>query len=242
VLLSAMKPKRENRKCQRNANGARPPISTETAKLSRTRIAVGGVIVVASLAVAPIAQAVVLTVPDKAPVAPVLDREHAAATQDVRPTQAAAIARWLGKVAVGWVKGYAKTVAKDEGKKALSAAEEWVSSGGTQCNHPFPQKFCSSRTEPSAPGPMWGLGLALSQPGEVPAVWNRVTSPRFHDAYGLAPGGVYWLTCWAHGDWVSGPGGFSNLWYRLTQGGFASDVWLYTGTDHAIPGVQHCRR
>ena len=54
------------------------------------------------------------------------------------------------------------------------------------------------------------------------------------------PGNVYYLTCWLLGARVAGPYGNTDLWYRVTNGGYVSDALLYTGTNYVIPGVVHC--
>jgi hypothetical protein len=163
-------------------------------------------------------------------VAPVTPRAQAA--------QLASIASWLRNEGFFWLKWVGKKAAKPLAKKAVKSVAKWERSGGTRCDPPFPKRFC--QVGPSAQRPLWGLGTAMSYNGSRPGVFNRPTSPRRADGYGLAAGSVYWLTCWTLGDRVSGPGGSSDLWYRLVNGGYAADVWLYTGTDAVIPGVQHC--
>jgi hypothetical protein len=189
----------------------------------------------------------VLTVPTAAAAQPVARGDVAPSMVNERATQAGTtqaggIARWLKNVAWTWTKKYTKKVGKELGEEAVDATATWVASDGTECNFPLPQKFCSSRTQASAPGPVWGLGVARSWSGGRPGIWNKVTSPRSRASYGLVPGIAYWLKCWAHGDWIRTPGGYSNLWYRLSNDWYTPDVWLDTGTNNAIPGVQHCRR
>jgi hypothetical protein len=162
----------------------------------------------------------------------------APATQQAQAAQLASLAPWLKNQGSFWLKWFVKTATRQVGRKAVKSVVKWRRSGGTRCDPPFPKRFCQAR--PSARRPMWGLGTALSYNGSRPGVWNRPTSPRRSDAYGLTAGSLYWLTCWTRGDRVSGPGGSSDLWYRLINGGYAADVWLYTGTDLVIPGVQHC--
>ncbi len=77
--------------------------------------------------------------------------------------------------------------------------------------------------------------------GGVPGVWTRSYSPRQLFGPSLVVGRVYYLTCWVLGDRINGLyGSTTNLWYRVTNGGYVSDAFLYTGTDYVINGVEHC--
>ena len=71
-------------------------------------------------------------------------------------------------------------------------------------------------------------------------MWSRPFGARHEVNAPLIPGQVYDLTCWALGDRVYGPFGYTNLWYRLTLGGYVPDALLYTGTNNVYPGVRHC--
>jgi hypothetical protein len=120
------------------------------------------------------------------------------------------------------------------GKAAVKrAGRKWVLSGGTECVFPFPEKFCSTPAR-------WGLGQALWYRGRRPGVWNRSYAPMYEISLPLVPGQVYHLTCWLLGDRVYGPYGYTNLWYRVRNGGYVSDALLYTGTNDVISGVAHC--
>jgi hypothetical protein len=126
-------------------------------------------------------------------------------------------------------------IVKVGGKFAKHLFDKWVSSGFTNCSPPIPKFLCSSKVRPSPHRIMWGVGIANSIQGRSPGVWTRPTSPRL-PVGSLTPGSPYYLTCWTLGDLSGG----SSLWYRLPSGGYVADVWLFTGTDNVIPGVQHC--
>src|SRR4051812_31879225 len=135
-----------------------------------------------------VATAVVLALPATASAGSVEGGHVVEPARQVEAMQTGALATWLKNVGRNWAKQYAKRAAKAAGTKALASAETWVFSGGTKCDFPFPQRFCSSRARPSRQRPIWGLGTALSINGRRPGVWNRVVRPRFDDRYGLQPG------------------------------------------------------
>jgi hypothetical protein len=118
-------------------------------------------------------------------------------------------------------------------REIKSSVRDWLISGGTDCQFPLPESFCSWR-------PRLGLGQAVSYYGRAPGVWNRPSSPRYEVSQPLVPGRVYYLYCWQYGESIRGPLGTTSLWYRVSNGGYVSDAFLYTGTNSAIPGVRRC--
>jgi hypothetical protein len=112
------------------------------------------------------------------------------------------------------------------------SAKKWIKSGGTECQFPFPERFCTQRARE-------GLGQAVYYRG-TPGVWSRSVSPRHEVGAPLVVGSVYYLSCWLLGDRIYGPYGSTDLWYRLRNGGYVSDALLYTGTNYVISGVAHC--
>lgn len=134
-----------------------------------------------------------------------------------------------------WMKWPPRRVVTRVGKAVIKYKwRKWVRSRWTDCEPPFPRSFCSRRLQ------YWGLGQAYWYKGAGPGVWNRPFSPRHEVSQALIPGAVYWLTCWRLGERVYGPYTYTNLWYRVVNGGYVSDALLYTGTDDVIPGVDHC--
>lgn len=111
----------------------------------------------------------------------------------------------------------------------------WIKKKAKECPDPLPKWFFCS----SAPKPRWGRGLALGiggqGPGEFYSQWSPQNPPRV-----LRPGFVFWLTCWSEGAEINNGVNRSNLWYRLTNGLWVSDGWLYTGTNYPLSGVAHC--
>ena len=186
--------------------------------------------------VAAVATALLLALPATAAARPVERADAVRPASQARAMQAGGVGRWMENVARTWARQYGKRVAKAAAKKAAAAATTWALSGGTRCDFPLPKSFCAPRSH-------WGVGLALAaRDGRRPGLWPRVTKRPARAAGALTPGVVYSLTCWAHGDWSGGPSGFNNLWYRLPWGSYVAAVWLYTGTNHRIPGVPHCHR
>ncbi|MFW6600297.1 peptidoglycan DD-metalloendopeptidase family protein [Propionibacteriaceae bacterium Y2011] len=56
-----------------------------------------------------------------------------------------------------------------------------------------------------------------------------------HEVVGsLAPGTRVTIQCTAQGTAVTGPWGSTTLWDKLSDGTWASDAWLYTGTNDAV--------
>jgi hypothetical protein len=181
-----------------------------------------------------VAAVVALTFCSSAAAQPSLDKltPDAAST---RADAAAPIPPFLKNLAQRFVRQPPRRIALRVGKRAVKrAGKEWLESGGTECVFPFPEKFCSVATT------RWGLGQAVWSNGRPPGVWNRTYAPRREISEPLVPGKVYYLTCWLLGDRVYGPFGSTNLWYRVTNGGYVSDALLYTGTNDVIPGVAHC--
>jgi hypothetical protein len=120
---------------------------------------------------------------------------------------------------------------------AHHAEQQWTQSRGTVCLAPLRVVFCSWQTSPS------GIGLALGSGGEVPGEWSTPFGVAGQHPPGLTPGLTYWLTCWTAGGTSYGPATNwqnTNLWYRLTNGLYVNDAWVYTGTNSPIPGVRHC--
>jgi hypothetical protein len=172
----------------------------------------------------------VLGPPSAAAAAPARDSATAGA-----PVQAhaAAIPPFLRNIARRWVRVPPKKIAKTVAKRVIKrAGRKWLTSGGTECVFPFPDRFCTQRARN-------GLGQALYW-GGPPGVWSRTYSPRREISSPLVVGQVYYLTCWLLGDRIYGPYGSTDLWYRVTNGGYVSDALLYTGTNYVIRGVAHC--
>jgi hypothetical protein len=152
-----------------------------------------------------------------------------------RADAAAPIPPFLRNLAQRFVRQPPRKIVLRVGKAAVRrAAREWITSGGTECVFPFPERFCSVANT------RWGLGQAVWYNARPPGVWNRTFRPRYEISAPLVPGKVYYLTCWGLGDRVYGPFGYTNLWYRVANGGYVSDALLYTGTNDVIPGVAHC--
>ncbi len=151
-----------------------------------------------------------------------------------RAEGAAPIPPFLRNIASRFVRQPPTKLVLRVGKAAIKrAGKEWLMSDGTECVFPFPERFCSVPRR-------WGLGQALWYNGLRPGVWNRPYGARHQISDQLVPGRVYYLTCWVLGDRVYGPYGYTNLWYRVTNGGYVPDAVLYTGTNDVIPGVAHC--
>jgi hypothetical protein len=159
---------------------------------------------------------------------------HPASSPPTEAHAAAAIPQFLKNVARRFWRSPPRRIATRFSKRVIRrSVSEWLSSGGTECQFPLPESFCSVRTR-------WGLGQALWYNGLRPGVWNRTYSPRFQVRQPLVPGYVYYLSCWRLGDRISGPYGSTNLWYFVPNGGYVSDALLYTGTNSVISGVRHC--
>jgi hypothetical protein len=114
--------------------------------------------------------------------------------------------------------------------------KKWASGKAKECPSPLPRWFfCSRPAEPQ-----WGRGMAVDiggqWPGEFYSPWSPSNPPRV-----LRPGYVFWLTCWSSGAVIDNGVFRSNLWYRLTNGLWASDAWLYTGTNEPLPNVGRCQ-
>jgi hypothetical protein len=114
--------------------------------------------------------------------------------------------------------------------------KEWVKEQATECPSVLPHWFFCTRP----PKPVWGRGVAVQigryVPGEFVSPW------RVDRGYVrlLRPGTVYWLTCWSLGTKITNAVRYSNYWYRLTDGYWVSDAWLYTGTNTPLRGVANC--
>jgi hypothetical protein len=148
------------------------------------------------------------------------------------------IAQWLRNLArqyLDW-KVNARRVTK---AGATWAFRRWVSE--QKCSPLLPTEFFC----PEEP-PRWGVGQGLSWNGRVAAVWSSPVSPRTPVRVStgapdtLRPGVLYWLTCYARGDWARDTWIDTNLWYRLRSGGYVNDGWLLTGANDVIPGVRPC--
>lgn len=143
--------------------------------------------------------------------------------------------RTLARVFVTWKERHGE-VATEVGEELF---KEWLRE--EKCSNLLPAPFFC-RPRPS----IWGVGFALSWHGRSPGVWTSPRSPRQlvrrrnGSVYGLTPGVLYWLTCYARGDRVSDGGIVTNLWYRLPSRGWVNDGWLSTGTNSPIPGVRRC--
>ena len=77
--------------------------------------------------------------------------------------------------------------------------------------------------------------------GTVKAATQKMKGPHLPPVYeqvGTYPVGMtLTLTCYVRGQRVSGWGGTSDLWYRISDGYYAADVDLYTGSDNPITGA-----
>jgi hypothetical protein len=135
-----------------------------------------------------------------------------------------------------WLKNVARHYLTRRVPKAAAKRifKEWVKSEATSCDGPLPSRyFCPSR-------PLrWGVGTAMIFNGQGPTTWSSTQSPASFMGR-LQPGAAYWLTCWVAGSRTSVGSSTSNLWYRLTNGAYVSDAWMYTGTNYPIPGVARC--
>jgi hypothetical protein len=111
---------------------------------------------------------------------------------------------------------------------------KWVVKKAKECPDPLPKWFFCSR-----PPQQWGRGVALgiggNWAGEFRSPWSPYNPPRM-----LRPGFVFWLTCWSKGAVVDNGVYRSNFWYRLTNGLWVSDAWLYTGSNYPLRGVANC--
>lgn len=114
--------------------------------------------------------------------------------------------------------------------------KKWVKDKATQCPSWLPSWFFCTR----APNPVWGRGVAVGigrlWPGEFVSPWRVDRGP----VRLLRPGRVFWLTCWSLGRKISNSSRSSNYWYKLTDGYWVSDAWLYTGTNTPLRGVANC--
>jgi hypothetical protein len=162
----------------------------------------------------------------RGPVAPPQIEAHASGS----------IPQFLKNLARRWMRSPSRRIVMGVAKyKIKRSARKYLSSGGTECEFPFPKRFCSKQRRQAS----WGLGQAVWYYGR-PGVWNRKYSRQYEVSAPLVPGRVYWLTCWRPGDRVNGPYGSTDLWYRVPSGGYVSDALLYTGTNNVIPGVDRC--
>jgi hypothetical protein len=122
------------------------------------------------------------------------------------------------------------------GELSKEFVKEWVKKRATECNNVLPWWFFCNRP----PKPVWGRGVAVQiggyWPGEFVSPWrvDRGLVGR------LRPGRVFWLTCWSLGIKINNGWRYSNYWYKLTDGYWVSDAWLYTGTDKPLRGVAYC--
>lgn len=122
------------------------------------------------------------------------------------------------------------------GQLSREIVQEWVETRATECNKVLPWWFFCNRP----PRPVWGRGVAVQigryGPGEFVSPW-RVDRGSVRP---LRPGRVFWLTCWSLGTRINNGWRDSNYWYKLTDGYWVSDAWLYTGTNKPLRGVANC--
>ncbi|MDN5797653.1 MAG: CHAP domain-containing protein [Intrasporangium sp.] len=81
---------------------------------------------------------------------------------------------------------------------------------------------------------------AATRYGTVKVTTQRMTGPHLANfrQQGTYPAGKKLvLKCYLWGQMVSGWGGTSNLWYQTSDGYYAADVDLYTGTNNPITGL-----
>jgi hypothetical protein len=92
----------------------------------------------------------------------------------------------------------------------------------------LPSFFCPGQQQPS-----YGVGLAYY--ANTP-VWNA----NGQVVYQLAQNTPLKLVCFAFGGSQTVGQLTSDLYYRLTNGDWVNDAWIYTGTNSVIAGVPHC--
>jgi hypothetical protein len=120
-------------------------------------------------------------------------------------------------------------------KAAKKVIKKWIKQKAKECPDPLPRWFFCRRP----PESRWGRGMALEIGGRWAGEFYSPGQPRNPPRI-LRPGFVFWLTCWSAGARIDNGVFTSNLWYRLTDGLWVSDGWLYTGTNQPISGVAHC--
>ena len=114
--------------------------------------------------------------------------------------------------------------------------QEWVETRATECNNVLPWWFFCNRP----PKPVWGRGVAVEIRGYWPGVFVSPWRVDRGSVRSLSPGRAVWLTCWSLGTKINNGWRYSNYWYKLIDGYWVSDAWLYTGTNKPLRGVAHC--
>lgn len=85
-----------------------------------------------------------------------------------------------------------------------------------------------------------GTSEAAAKYGTVRAATQKMVGPHlsnYRQVGTYAVGRKLTLTCYIWGQMVTGWGGKSNLWYRVSDGYYAADVDLYTGSNNPITGA-----
>jgi hypothetical protein len=156
---------------------------------------------------------------------------ESAATRATKSSSAQHAVAWPAKVAK-FIGGFVKTAKAKKAVKALKHADtasDIVEALSMACDEGrLPVWVCRWMTETVS----YGVGFTNSST----PVWG----PTGAVAYNLGPGQLVQLECWSTGPAQARDGWSSKLYYRLPDGGWVNDLWIFTGTNSVQQGVRHC--